>query len=659
MTRIVMMAIMLIWPFALSGAADRSERFARAMTETRDGNWAMAAQLAGPPGEVAGDLIEWQRLRAGQGTAAEIEAFLERRADWPGIRWLRRKSERAMAATDPARVLAFYDSAPPQTAEGALSYAQALMATGQDGDAQAELVLAWRTLPMSREVQTAYLRDYAAILAPHNAARLDRLIWDLNLQSARAMLSLVDNDTRTLAEARIGLLDQTAGVDRLIAAVPDASKKAPGLALARFVWRDRKGRDDDAIALLLERSVSVEALGEPDKWARRRAALARKTMREGDPVRAYRIAARHFLTEGAAYADLEWLAGYIALRKLGDPATALVHFGRFEAAVRSPISKGRAGYWTGRAQEALGDIEAARAAYLRGAQYQTSFYGLLAAERIGLPFDPLLAEPPLLPSWRGGEFMTSSLLEAGLLLLAGGELRLAMLFLTDLSERLGGEAAGQIAAMAIEMDQPYLAVMIAKRAAREAVILPGAYYPPHPVAAMDLPMAPEMTLAIARRESEFDPSVISGAGARGLMQVMPATARAVADDLGLRDQYSDERLIEDWSYNARLGAGYLARLAGEFDGNVIMMAAGYNAGPSRPMQWIEKFGDPRSASPASDEAIVDWIENIPFKETRNYVMRVAESLPVYRARLGKDPLQVPFSRELAGSTLRAFAPEGE
>jgi len=165
-------------------------------------------------------------------------------------------------------------------------------------------------------------------------------------------------------------------------------------------------------------------------------------------------------------------------------------------------------------------------------------------------------------------------------------------------------------------------------------------------------MAPEMTLAIARRESEFNPVVISGAGARGLMQVMPATAKLVAGELGILAAHSTDRLIGEWRYNAKLGANYLAGLAGRFDGNVVMMAAGYNAGPGRPTQWMERYGDPRGG----DVDIVDWIEAIPFNETRNYVMRVTESLPIYRARTGQEALPIPFSRELTGSTLRAFAP---
>ena len=473
--------------------------------------------------------------------------------------------------------------------------------------------------------------------------------------SARQMLSLVDDGQRALAQARIALRDMAPGVDNRIEAVPEELRDSPGLAYGRFVWRDRKDRDDDAIDLLLERSTSVQALGEPGKWASRRAKLARQLMRAGKPERAYQVASTHFMLEGSGFADLEWVSGFIALRLLNDPETAIRHFEAFGGAVQSPISKGRAGYWLGRAHEARGDSDGAHLAYMAGAEHQTSYYGLLAAERIGRPFDPVLANPPSLPNWKDAAFMQSSVLKAGLLALQAGQLTLAERFLTHLVESLDPVEAGQLGDMVIELGQPHLAVMIAKRAARQGRVIPAAYFPIHPLAEKSLPMAAEMNLAIARRESEFDPTVISGAGARGLMQVMPGTAISVATDMGVLAAHETSRLTREWEYNAKLGARYLAGLAGDFGGNVVMIAAGYNAGPGRPIRWMKDFGDPRTD--AVD--IVDWVEFIPFNETRNYVMRVTESLPVYRARLGKDPLPLPFSHELVGSTLDAFAPQSE
>ncbi len=634
--------------------ADAAAGLRAGMAEMRKGDWNEALRVSGTRGSVSRDIIVWHWLREGFGSSGDVLVFLDRRPDWPGLAWLRRKSEPSFTGADPDRVLKFYADTPPQTAEGALNYAVALMAKGRHGDAEADIVAAWRTMPMGSGLQKDYLENFSKLLKPHHDARLDRMLWDGHLVSAGQMLPLVDADQRKLAEARIALQKREPGVDSKVAAVPKALESAPGLAFDRFVWRDRKELDDSAIDLMLEKSSSPTALGEPDKWAEGRRRLARLEMRTGDANRAYKIAANHHMTPemGYGYADLEWLAGFLALRKLNDPATAVRHFQNFQTAVQSPISKGRGGYWLGRAYAAQGDADKAYDAYAMGADYQTSFYGLLAAERIGRPFDSELANPRRAPHWKQAEFADSSVLEAGLLLLRAGEDNLSERFLTHLVEGLDPVQANQLGDLVIELKQPHLAVMIAKRAATTGTVLPAAYYPVHPVADLGLPMAKEMTLAIARRESEFDPVVVSGAGARGLMQVMPATAKIVAGELGILGGHKTTRLTSDWQYNAKLGANYLSGLAADFNGNVVMMAAGYNAGPRRPITWMQRYGDPR----AGEVDVVDWIETIPFSETRNYVMRVAESLPVYRARLGRDALPVPFSQELTGSTLASFAP---
>ncbi len=657
MTRVLALMMTLILCAAFQPQAVKADAAAdlrSGLNEMRKGDWNEALRVSGARGSVSRDIIVWHWLREGFGSSGDVLVFLERRPDWPGLAWLRRKSEPSFTGADPDRALKFFGELPPQTAEGALNYAVALMSKGQQGEAQADIVTAWRTMPMGSGLQKDYLENFGNLLKPHHAARLDRMLWDGHLISAGRMLPLVSTDERKLAEARIALQKREPGVDGKVAAVPKSQADAPGLAFDRFVWRDRKELDDSAIDLMLARSTGPDALGEPDKWAEGRRRLARLEMRNGSASRAYDIAANHHMTPemGYGYADLEWLAGFLALRRLDDPATAARHFKNFSAAVRSPISQGRGGYWLGRAYAAQGEAEKAYEAYAKGADHQTSFYGLLAAEQIGRPFDTELANPRRAPHWKQAAFANSSVLEAGLLLLKADEDNLAERFLTHLVEGLDPVQANQLGDLAIELKEPHLAVMIAKRAATKGTVLPAAYYPVHPVADMGLPMAKEMTLAIARRESEFDPVVISGAGARGLMQVMPATAKLVAQELGILSRHQTGRLTTDWQYNAKLGASYLSGLAADFNGNIVMMAAGYNAGPRRPISWMERYGDPR----AGEVDVVDWIETIPFSETRNYVMRVAESLPVYRSRLGQPALPVPFSQELTGSTLAAFAP---
>ena len=626
--------------------AQNARPLTEALAAIRAKDWTAAEQAVRRQGDVAKDIVEWHRLRAGIGSSREAAAFVQRRPDWPGLSLLRKKNEAAFGGAPAERTLSFFANDGAQTAEGALVLADALRQSGQKGAAEAEIVLAWRTLPMSDAVHAQFLEQYSRLLKDHHVARLDYMLWQGWKDNSQRMYPLVSEGWRRLSAARLSLRADRTGVDVLIEAVPSSLKSDPGLAFERFQWRARKGRNDSAIELLLAQSRAAQ-LGEPEKWAGWRRGLARSDMRAGQHRRAYAVASTHGLFEGSAYADLEWLSGYLALRFLNDPEAALQHFVRFEQAIQSPISMGRAGYWIGRAFEALGESESAQRAYAGGAQYQTSFYGLLAAEKAGAPVAAELAGTERIPEWRGAAFTNTSVHKAAIMLLNAGELSLAERFWTHLAESQDRLGMAQMGQMAIDLGEPHIAVMLGKRFAQQGITIHAPYYPLHDLARRrDLPVSHEMALSIARRESEFDPTVVSHANAYGLMQILPGTARQVAGALGV--PYSKSRLISDPSYNVTLGTAYLSGLADEFDGNVIMVAAGYNAGPGRPTKWMEQFGDPRRRN-ALD--IVDWIEHIPFTETRNYVMRVAESMPIYRARLGKPALPQPFSAELVGRSV--------
>lgn len=624
----------------ISGLAGNHVPLTRAFDALRAGDWNEARTIASDVSPIAYDLIEWHRLRAGKGTAEEAMLFLDLNPDWPGLAWLRKNSEAAMLEASNADVLLFFKDELPQTAQGAMAHARALKAQGSKESAEAGLVLAWRSMSIGPATHEKMLSEYGDLLNAHHNARLDMVLWKGWDRNIDRMLPLVDEDHKKLALARRGLRARVKGIDALVATVPTALQNDPGLSYERFVWRARKGLLDDAVALALSASQSAKTLGEPEEWANRRRSLARQLMRNKEYKRAYELASNHHLFEGSSFADLEWLSGYLALRFLSDADLALTHFEAHKGAVVTPISKGRAGYWIGRAHEALGNAAAAKASYEFGAEYQSSFYGLLSAERAGLPFDQSLAGKAALPDWRSASFMESTVFQAAVLALQAGELTLSERFFTHLTESLSPIEAAQLGQVAIDLNEPHIAVMIGKRAASAGVTIPAPYYAIHDMAKSKHPVSTEFALAIARRESEFDPVVISGAGARGLMQVMPATAKNVAGELGI--DYAKEKLTSDWRYNARLGTTYLARLNKQFGGNPVMMAAGYNAGPGRPVKWMEVYGDPRKG----DIDVVDWIEHIPFRETRNYAMRVTESLPIYRARLGETPLPKPFSKEL-------------
>ncbi|MEP5154300.1 lytic transglycosylase domain-containing protein [Planktotalea sp.] len=634
----LLLFLVLITP--ISAFSESHVPLPRAFDAMRAGDWAEARTLASDISPVAYDLIEWHRLRAGKGTAEEVLLFLDLNPDWPGLEWLRKKSEPAMLDANNADVMLFFKNDLPQTAQGAMAHARALKAAGQKESAEAGLVLAWRSMSIGPQTHAKMLAEYGDLLKDHHIARLDMVLWQGWTENAGRMMSLVPEGYQKLAKARMGLRARAKGIDALVASVPDALKNDPGLAYERFVWRASKGLQKEAVDLALASSKSAKTLGEPEPWSNRRRALARQEMRNKDYKRAYALASQHYLSEGSSFADLEWLSGYIALRFLNDPKKALEHFKGHQGAVVTPISRGRAGYWIGRAYEAAGNAAAAKAAYSDGAEYQSSFYGLLAAERAGLPFDQSLAGQAALPDWRDASFMGSTVFQAAVLALQAGELTISERFFTHLTESLTPLEAAQLGKVALDLNEPHIAVMIGKRAASRGITIPAPYYAIHDLAKTDHPIPTEFALAIARRESEFDPVVVSGAGARGLMQVMPATAQSVAGELGI--DYSKSKLTSDWRYNARLGTTYLARLDKQFGGNPVMMAAGYNAGPGRPVRWMEVYGDPRKG----ETDIVDWIEHIPFRETRNYAMRVSESLPVYRARLSKTALPMPFSKEL-------------
>ena len=636
--------IAALFPFA-AARADDAGLLAQALRAADQGDWAGAATVAQSSGALAAEIVQWKQLREHEAPFGAYYDFIARHPDWPGLKLLRKKGEAALTGSEPADLmLAFFGTEPPQTGQGSLALANAHLARGDAAAAAAEVVRGWRTLSLTTEEQGALLSAFGEMLAEHHDGRMAAMLRAGLVADARRMLPLASDNTRRVAEARIALQADGKGIDALIAAVPDKMAGSWGLAYDRFRWRILKDNYDSAGDLMLERSDSADSLGDPAHWADWRRKLARREMRQGDPARAYRMAARHHLTPDAGedYADLEWLSGYIALRKLGDGDTALRHFDRFAAAVDGPISLGRAGYWRGRALEALGRMAEAQAAYAEGARYQTSFYGLLSAEKVGLPLSPALVGGEAYPDWRQAAFAQSQVFQAGVLLMRSGDQTLAARFLLHLAEGLPGEEIGRIAGLANEMDEAYVALALAKAAADKGVIWPSAYFPVIGMDRLDLPVRTELALAIARRESEFNPIVVSHVGALGLMQVMPDTARMMADKTGLG--YDRARLTSDWQYNARLGAAYLDGLVEEFGPSPLLVATGYNAGPGRSRKWIAELGDPR----AEGVDPVDWIEHIPFRETQTYVMRVAESLPIYRARITGQTGALSFWDELKG-----------
>ena len=627
---------------AQPATADTTQAMRTALELVATQDWDGALAVA--PSGVGRDVIEWQRLRAGEGRLGEYETFLARRPDWPGLPLLREKGETAVARSDdPARVIAWFNADLPETGKGAIAYVRALLAVGRAADAETEAMRAWSTLPFAAEDEQVLIDLAPEAVGFVHELRLDNLLWEGRSKEAERMLKRVPEDLRALARARLALQAQSKGVTGLIEAVPKARAGEAGLGYDRFIWRMKKDLYDEATDLILERSTSAESLGRPTAWAERRAVLARYLMRNGRAKEAYRVAANHHLqtdSGASAYADLEFLSGFIALRRLNDPTTALKHFKHLLAGVKTPISLARAQYWIGRAEVAAG--QDGTASFKAAAVHQTAFYGLLAAEQLGLSLDARLLAKPKAPDWRGAGYAQSSVLAAAQLLLKAGDRTLAKRFLLHLAESQDETGLAQMADMVLDWGEPHLAVLIAKQAAERGLILPHAYYPVPDFVPDGLKVSRALALSISRRESEFDPAARSSADARGLMQVLPGTAKHMAEKLG--KPFDAAKLISDPAYNVTMGSAYLAEMVEKFGPSIALVASGYNAGPRRPERWMTEFGDPRR--PEVD--VVDWIETIPFAETRTYVMRVAEGVVIYRAKLKGAVGPVRITEELKG-----------
>ena len=387
--------------------------------------------------------------------------------------------------------------------------------------------------------------------------------------------------------------------------------------------------------LMADRPIAPGSPRDPVKWIRLRLELARAAEKAGDAEGAFRIAANHAafpmgralndrsLSERDAFTDIEWLAGWIALNDLRRPADALTHFSRYQAGALSPLTRAKGCYWAGRAEEAAGHIAAARAFYTQAAAAPEAFYGQLATERLGarlaLPPTPVVAVTPI----DQARLETDPLARAARLL---GQVRARerqSIFLKALAERASTPAERQLVAqLAPGIGRPDLAVVVGKAGRNRGG--PWVSYA-YPLLAFSSVVDPgwSMTHAITRQESQFDPFARSHAGALGLMQLLPGTAREVADKLGL--SFSVSRLTVDQSYNAQLGSGYYQRLLGQWGGSHVLAVASYNAGAGNVRKWIALNGDPRV--PGADP--VAWIEAIPFSETRTYVERVLENAVVY------------------------------
>jgi soluble lytic murein transglycosylase len=618
-----------------------AQAYSAAFELVRDGKWTEARKMAvsakDPLLEEVIICLDFQEPGRG-GTFTELHRFLEKHPDWPQRSALRREAERQMPESLPPRVVIdWFKDEPPLTGAGAGKLAKALIATGGNAEA-AELVRrAWIELPFSPQDERSFMAAFGAHLHPaEHIQRLDRLLWQGDDAAARRMYTRVDAGTQALAEARLALRNMSGKVDALVRKVPAVLQSDAGLIYERARWRRRKEQYAGA-AQLLDRGPLNTPFAER-VWAERDDA-ARRALDRGDAQLAYRIAKNHGVPSGAAFADGEFLAGFVALRFLHQPKTALGHFELLYAGVGSPISAARGAYWAGRAAEAMKDEAKAQAWYGFAARHSFTYYGQLAARRLGWSDIPDPVSSPTLADDARAAFEAREMVRiVRALEQAGGREWTRPFFL----RLIGSDAAPQdflnAAALAAELGRQDLSLTAAK-AGRGNVDMSDHLFPTWKLPS-GLGTEEALLLAVMRQESAFDPRAVSSAGARGLMQLMPATARTVAKQNGF--SYKADLLTDDPDYNIRLGSAYLGSLLSDYGGSYVLSLAAYNAGPSRVRQWIADHGDPRN--PKVDA--IDWVERIPFSETRNYVQRIMETLAIYRRRLGASRLALTLDQDL-------------
>ncbi len=617
--------------------------FSSALDAAQSGEWQSARARAAHSQPIAQDIITWHALRAGEGSFSDYVDFLDNKGHWPLATAVARRAEALLAAQSHATVMDFFAEREPVSENGWIVQVFAMRDAGREAEAESLAQRLWREELLSGESELRLLRSFEDALQPYHTARVDMLLWQGERNAAQRHLDRISAGAQRVARARIALQERAAGVDALVSAVPDDMQNDPGLMHDRFQFRMRAGNHDGAGELLLAQSRHENGLGNADAWGRSRVFLVRSALSDGDYQRAYDLATPHGLDDGLNFVDLEFLAGFLALEYLDNPAEALPHFRALQVRSTSPITLGRAGYWQGRAHDALGDAITAQAAYEFGAEHQTGFYGQLAADKLGMTLDPALINGPDFPAWRDTALAESDLLQAALLLRDAGQWHEARRFILFLARQLTeADEVGALADFMLELGEPNFALNIAKLAVQNEIVLPRAYFPVTDLAQTNLPVPTDLVKAIARRESEFDPAVVSPADARGLMQVLPGTGQMMARKLNVPFEAAD--LTRNPALNAQLGAAYLAELRDEFGPSLALVAAGYNAGPGRPRQWIPRFGDPRDNS----VDFITWVESVPFAETRNYIMRVAESLVVYRSRLAGSPQPIEMEQLIRG-----------
>jgi soluble lytic murein transglycosylase len=618
---------------------------------------AHAAKISDP---AAGILVTWYALRSGIGAPSEYTKFLAAYPDWPDTTLLKRRAEQQLlSAGGPAKdIIAFFSTNPPISGTGAIALASAHLALGDEARAKAMAVKAWRENDIPATSETGFLTRFDRFLGPaDHRRRLDMLLIDEGrfsaqrtprVAAARRLLAKLPAAERKAAEARIAVYARAGNAAKLMAGLASAAKDPSadwGLLFQRIQLARSQGKEEEVARLIKLAPPDADALVDPDAWWLHRRWAIYEFLGTARYKEAYALAQAPGPLTVNPIKDATFLAGWIALRYLKDTKSAVPHLESSRDNADGPLSAARGNYWLARAHEALGSKSEATRYYEEAARRIDTFHGALAAQKLSAGPQTVPVPLPALPSPAAVEaFNGNPMLRAAMLAhRAGVDRGITRSIVAHLRYRLASEPeVALLAHLASALGENQMALRVGKTGIARNMNLFAYAYPVHPFPDYKpLRKSPELALllAIARQESEFNPEIVSHAGARGLLQVMPITARHICRDHKIKCDIP--RLTTDTSYNAMIASAYLGDRKEEFSGSYVLTLAGYNAGPGRARQWMRRFGDPRK------EGIdpIDWIEMIPFEETREYVKKVLSNVQMYRARLG-DPTPVRLVSDL-------------
>ena len=590
------------------------------------------------------NLINWMYLKTTRNAATfnEYKKFIEQNDYYPRINRIRYLAEEKiyLRNNSPTSIINWFEKYPPLGGLGKIKLAEAYLEQGKLDKVEELVKDGWVTAQIRKNDLGYYRAKFKKFLSSEDhISRADHLAWERKYWDLKRMLKYLPSDQKALYNARQILMSNSYGVDNAIAKVPDYLKKDPGLEFDRLRWRNRRGRLEGSLEILYQNANKTETqMIRPDKWWEQRESVTRSLIYKKRYKTAYKISSEHSLSSGASFAEAEWLSGWIALTFLKSPEYAINHFQNFYNNVGYPISLARGAYWLGASYESLNEKEAANKYFLEASKFPMTYYGQLAFNKINPGGNFELKDESNFDKDFEKEFKENKLIKHVILLYELDASQYAKDILKHLAE-LNIEKGSEVLAaeLSSSIERYDFAIQISKKASYEKRFFNKYNYPviatPKIVNNKEMPKQ-EIVLAIIRQESEFDRKANSWAGARGMMQLMKYTAKIVAKQAKL--PYSISRLTQDPEYNIKLGSYYFNGLLEDYNGVFPFAIAAYNAGPNRVKTWRRVNGDPSKGQ----ISYINWIEQIRFEETRNYVQRVLENINVYKYILRKEPVQI-------------------